>query len=175
MNYRLVPSPLGTAIVFWRENHNKVRVERIFLPRRDVAAVLGRWPQVGEGSNRTVDAFCERIARYLHGEVVSLSADLLALDRHTPFSRQVMLAVHAIPRGQVRTYGQIAATVGRPRAARAVGNVMARNPFPIVIPCHRVIRADGTAGEFGGRPALKLRLLSMEGVRLPVRGFEEET
>lgn len=172
MNYRAVHSPLGKVLVFWSGRGAEVRVERVFLPRPDIADVLRRWPEAVERGNPKVDALCEQVARYLRGEMVSLSTDLLALDRYTPFSRQVMLAVHAIPRGQVRAYGQIAAAVGRPRAARAVGNVMARNPFPLVIPCHRVIRADGTVGGFGGNVALKLKLLELEGVHLAKRGFE---
>ena len=85
------------------------------------------------------------------------------LDRSTPFQRQVLQEVASIPRGQVRTYGQVAAAVGRPRAARAVGEVMRTNPIPVLIPCHRVVRSGGQLGNYSPRPELKRHFLIEEG------------
>ena len=85
------------------------------------------------------------------------------LDGLTGFQRAVLEAVAAIPRGQVRSYGQIAEQVGHPGAARAVGEVMRTNPIPVLIPCHRVVRADGSVGRYTPDPALKRRLLEEEG------------
>jgi methylated-DNA-[protein]-cysteine S-methyltransferase len=82
----------------------------------------------------------------------------------TPFQQRVLQATAAIPRGQVRTYGQIAAAIGAPGAARAVGTALARNPVPIIIPCHRVVRAGGRLGNYGaGGESMKRRLLDREG------------
>jgi O-6-methylguanine DNA methyltransferase len=81
----------------------------------------------------------------------------------TPFQRDVLEAVAAIPKGQTRTYGQIAEAVGRPRAARAVGEVMRTNPIPVLIPCHRVVRSGGDIGRYTPDPAIKRRLLELEG------------
>jgi O-6-methylguanine DNA methyltransferase len=89
-----------------------------------------------------------------------------------PFPRRVLLAVAQVPYGEVRSYANIAATVGKPRAARAVGSALSRNPASLFIPCHRIIRSDGTLGEYGervwGRSAseVKRRLLRLEGVNL---------
>jgi methylated-DNA-[protein]-cysteine S-methyltransferase len=69
-----------------------------------------------------------------------------------------------IPRGRVMSYGGLAGRIGHPRAARAVGTALARNPFPLIIPCHRTIQADGTLGGFGGGLKMKRALLEMEGV-----------
>lgn len=82
----------------------------------------------------------------------------------TPFARAVYLVVSQIPRGETRTYGQVAAAAGRPGAARAVGTIMSRNTDTKRVPCHRVIRADGKVGDyaFGGN-AKKLALLKKEG------------
>jgi methylated-DNA-[protein]-cysteine S-methyltransferase len=84
----------------------------------------------------------------------------------TPFRRRVMEECYAVPRGQVSTYGELAARAGSPRAARAVGNSMRTNPIPIVIPCHRVIGSDGTLTGFGGGLDVKARLLALEGASL---------
>jgi methylated-DNA-[protein]-cysteine S-methyltransferase len=85
----------------------------------------------------------------------------------TPFQRDVLQAVAAIPKGETRTYGQIAEAVGRPRAARAVGEVMRTNPIPVLIPCHRVVRSGGDIGRYTPDPAIKRRLLELEGAIAP--------
>jgi len=85
------------------------------------------------------------------------------LDRFTPFQRAVLQAVASIPRGEVRTYGEIAIAVGRARAARAVGEVMRTNQIPVLIPCHRVVRAGGDIGNYSPDPSIKRRLLAIEG------------
>lgn len=85
---------------------------------------------------------------------------------HSPFALQVRAVVAAIPVGQTRTYQEVAALAGRPRAARAVGSVMAKN-FDPEIPCHRVIRSDGSLGAYNrGGPTQKRALLLQEGVVL---------
>ncbi|HEY7599240.1 MAG TPA: methylated-DNA--[protein]-cysteine S-methyltransferase [Candidatus Limnocylindrales bacterium] len=81
------------------------------------------------------------------------------------FERQVLRKTMEIPRGEVRPYSWVAAEIGRPLAVRAVGNALARNPIPFVIPCHRVVRADGTVGQYGaGGPSAKRALLKSEGL-----------
>jgi O-6-methylguanine DNA methyltransferase len=108
-----------------------------------------------------------QVSAYLNG----LRRDFtLAIDWHgmTGFQRRVREAVIAIPYGQTATYGDIAAEVGEPEAARAVGRVNATNPIPLVIPCHRVIGSDGKLVGYGGMGgiATKARLLKMEGALL---------
>ena len=85
-----------------------------------------------------------------------------------PFERMVLERLRRIPKGQVRTYGDIAREIGYPGAARAVGNACAKNPVPLLVPCHRVVRSDGGVGGYSlrGGTALKLRLLGQEGVDL---------
>lgn len=80
----------------------------------------------------------------------------------TSFSARVLAVVRAIPRGSVLSYGQVAQAVGRPGAARAVGTIM-KNNDDTSVPCHRVIRADGTIGEYNGLRGEKERLLRKEG------------
>jgi methylated-DNA-[protein]-cysteine S-methyltransferase len=83
-----------------------------------------------------------------------------------PFERLVLKRLQHIPKGQVRTYRDIAREIGYPGAARAVGNACAKNPVPLLVPCHRVVRSDGGLGGYSlrGGPALKRRLLAQEGV-----------
>ncbi|MGD9099804.1 MAG: methylated-DNA--[protein]-cysteine S-methyltransferase [Anaerolineae bacterium] len=89
----------------------------------------------------------------------------LDLDRATPFQKSVLRAAHRIPLGVVWTYGQIAQAIGKPRASRAVGQALGRNPIPIVIPCHRVVAGDGSLGGYSGGGGLdsKRLLLRLEG------------
>lgn len=84
-------------------------------------------------------------------------------DGVTPFRRAVLEETMAIPMGETRTYAELAAAAGNPRAARAVGRVMATNPLPFVIPCHRVVGSNGTLHGYGGGLDLKERLLKVEG------------
>ncbi len=125
-----------------------------------------------------------RAQRRLHRRVVSGDAPpwlLLALERFfntwtvddalvdisdlTPFEQAVLRAAARIPPGEVRSYGWVATQIGRPKAARAVGRVMARNPLPLLFPCHRVVDSSGDLHEYFYGRDLKARLLQMEGYR----------
>ena len=110
------------------------------------------------------------IQSFLSGNNVVFGTRLLELDRCRPFQKRVLLAEYAIPRGFVSTYGRIARHLGVPGGARAVGNALAHNPFPIVIPCHRALRSDGSLGGFQGGLDMKRRLLEMEGARFQPGG-----
>ena len=83
----------------------------------------------------------------------------------TEFERAVLMKAREIPRGEVRTYGWIAAQIGHPLAVRAVGTALRKNPVPLLIPCHRVVRSDGHIGEYAlGGSTNKLTILTSEGV-----------
>ena len=93
--------------------------------------------------------------------------DLPLAARGTPFQESVWQALAAIPWGEVRSYRDIACAIGKPKAVRAVGAANGRNPLPIVVPCHRVIGADGSLTGFGGGLPLKVQLLTLEGSYQP--------
>ncbi|HLI74327.1 MAG TPA: methylated-DNA--[protein]-cysteine S-methyltransferase [Acidimicrobiales bacterium] len=95
------------------------------------------------------------------GRAGKLRFDLAA---SSEFERAVLLKALEIPPGEVRPYGWVAREIGRPRAVRAVGSALGRNPVPILIPCHRVVRTDGHVGNYGLGVPLKLALLGAEGV-----------
>jgi methylated-DNA-[protein]-cysteine S-methyltransferase len=107
----------------------------------------------------------ERIAAYFDGENVDFSTDpAVSLDGLTSFDRKVLQTCRRIPSGEITTYGDLAVRVGHPGAARAVGSALARNPIPLIIPCHRVLRTDGSLGGFSAPGGLttKQKLLRHE-------------
>ena len=111
-----------------------------------------------------LEQVAEQLEHFLQGrlKVFNLPVDWSLL---RPFQQSVLKVTFAIPYGDTRTYGQIAAEIGRPTAARAVGRAEATNPMPLVIPCHRVIGADGKLHGYGGGQGLPTKewLLKMEG------------
>jgi O-6-methylguanine DNA methyltransferase len=110
-----------------------------------------------------------QLLEYLEGKRTAFD---LALDlRGTPFQRAVWQALLAIPYGETRSYRDVARAIGHPNALRAVGGANAANPISIVVPCHRVIAADGSLRGYGGGRELKARLLAMERSRSPGPGL----
>lgn len=114
----------------------------------------------------TPDEVLEQLRAYFAGSLRSftLPVDLAST---SDFTRRVLDATSRIPYGETRTYGEIASEIGTPGATQAVGNALGANPIPIVIPCHRVVRADGSMGWFTGGPHIKRALLHLEGVHFP--------
>jgi O-6-methylguanine DNA methyltransferase len=103
----------------------------------------------------------QRLKRYVEGELVSFD-DELDLASATPFRRAVWQATRSIPYGETRSYSWVAQHIRKPRALRAVGQALAHNPIPIVVPCHRVVNKNGNLGGFGGGLEMKKRLLKIE-------------
>ncbi|MGI8632473.1 MAG: methylated-DNA--[protein]-cysteine S-methyltransferase [Solirubrobacterales bacterium] len=121
-------------------------------------------PRILSGSRR-LDAPMRQLEEFLAGRRRRFELDL---DEQLirGFHRDVLRLTRAIAYGEVVTYGRLAADAGRPRAARAAGTALARNPIPLVIPCHRVVPAAGGVGQYGGGSETKRRLLELEGVEL---------
>lgn len=109
---------------------------------------------------------CRRFEAHLAGERTSYDGVVIDLDWATPLQRELAAAARAIPWGEVVSYGELAALAGRPGAPRAAGSFCAGNRFSLIIPCHRVVAADGIGGYGAAGPGLKRRLLALEGVRL---------
>ncbi len=112
------------------------------------------------------------VRRSIEAAVQGNSIDVPELDLSTlgEFERQVLETIRRIPRGEVRTYEWVAHAAGRPKAVRAVGNVMASNPLPLLLPCHRVVPTSGGLGNYGYGPQMKRTLLAAENV--PVEELE---
>jgi methylated-DNA-[protein]-cysteine S-methyltransferase len=139
-------------------------LSRASLPRRTrtaaLAAIGGSEADLAKPTH-LLRAAEQQMRDYLAGNRARFDFPL-DLRWATPFQRRVLLVVAALPRGHTASYGEIAARAGSPGAARAVGQAMARNPLPLIIPCHRVVAADGSLGGFGGGRALKRKLLAHE-------------
>lgn len=137
-------------------------------PAATRARLVRRFPQAVEAD--TPPAAADAIAAMralLAGEARDLSAIVLDMTGVGDFEREVYAIARAIPAGATLTYGEVAARLGDPTAARAVGQALGRNPFPIIVPCHRVLAAGGKSGGFsaGGGAATKLKMLSIERAR----------
>ncbi|MDI6829882.1 MAG: MGMT family protein [Actinomycetota bacterium] len=156
-----------------REMATPVGVLRIYLlgdkPARLTLGEVGRPPvPCLLRPPRLVSEMEDALAVYFAGGAIdrALSLRLLGLFHPTPFQEAVYRRVIAIPRGETLSYREVAESAGHAGAARAVGNALRDNPFPIFIPCHRVIRADGGLGGFGGREDIKAMLLAHEGIEV---------
>jgi methylated-DNA-[protein]-cysteine S-methyltransferase len=113
---------------------------------------------------RSADAFpaaIEQLAAYFAGSLREFSLDLAP--RGTPFQLEVWAALRLIPYGETLSYGALARRLGHPHGARAVGLANGANPLPVIVPCHRVIGADGSLTGFGGGLPIKRALLALEG------------
>jgi len=107
-----------------------------------------------------------QLDRYFHGDFTILAHEVDLVLVESEFQRRALTRLREVPIGSVITYQGLAAAVGEPAAQRAIGNTMASNPVPIFVPCHRVIRSDGTIGNYGGGVKSKVTLLRNEGFAL---------
>ena len=131
---------------------------------RDAEAGLDAQLLEGSRPGDWNEELVHKLTAYAAGEIVDFAGVELDLERLSDFQRRVVGACREIPYGRTRSYGQLAAAAGSPNAARAVGNCMAANHFPLIVPCHRVLLADGRLGAFSapGGTAFKQRLLALE-------------
>jgi len=121
---------------------------------------------------RSLDRWVSQLEAYFRGERLCWAPDEVHLEQWamTPFQRAVYETLLSVPAGMTVSYGALAAAAGYPRAARAVGSAMAANEIPVVVPCHRVIRSDGSLGQYGDDPTWKERLLAHERLHVGTPG-----
>jgi methylated-DNA-[protein]-cysteine S-methyltransferase len=140
-------------------------LRKVILPQESRDAALCEVMNCGcAAEEQSPDLFGDlphRLSRYLEGEPVDFP-DKLDLGETTRFQQDVWQIVRMIPYGETMSYGWVANRLGSPKAARGVGQALARNPLPIVIPCHRVISSNGNLGGFGGGVKIKEFLLRLE-------------
>jgi len=171
--YELIPSPLGDVGIVWVRKNIAPSVVRILLPKKDGAmdeVINSEYPGAVKESKNNIDKIFFQIREYMKGYAVEFSLDSLDMEQCYDFQKRVLLELGRIPRGKVVSYGQLAGKIGAPGAARAVGTALARNPFPITLPCHRVVKSTGHLGNFGGGREMKKALLRVEGINLSDKG-----
>ena len=153
MHYTKIASPLGELLVMGNEDG----LTGLYLPTGRHAALT---PQFADRDDAALADVREQLDEYFAGKRTEFE---LRLNPHgTPFQLKVWLALRAIPFGSTASYGQQAARIGDPGSARAVGLANGRNPISIIVPCHRVIGADGSLTGYGGGMAAKRWLLDHE-------------
>ncbi|EPR43836.1 methylated-DNA/protein-cysteine methyltransferase [Desulfovibrio sp. X2] len=131
----------------------------------ELAAIALTWARKDFAANPTSPdgrALQQALETYVQGKLDTWPNLALPMHRLTPFRRTVLTELARVPKGKTLTYGELAAKAGSPKASRAVGQCMAQNPWPLVIPCHRVLGSDGLHG-FGPGLEMKEYLLKLEG------------
>lgn len=168
MNKKTIKSsPFGPVVIIWNVLEERPMIIHVFLSKPSTSALEkteGMYPMIHEASCDEINSVASDMLRFLEGEAVAFSLNIADLDSCGEFQQRVLRAEHGIPRGEVSTYKLIAAHLGVPGGARAVGNALAGNPFPLIIPCHRAVRSDLTLGGYQGGLDMKQTLLKSEGV-----------
>jgi O-6-methylguanine DNA methyltransferase len=157
-----IDSPIGRLVVAW----NGLGVSAVAIDEPDDRFETRHRATTGRRASAAA-AVPERLAAAIERRLAGDRRARIALDvrGRSEFEQDVWQKALEIPRGEVRPYGWIAAEIGRPRAVRAVGTALGHNPVPLIVPCHRVVRSDGTIGQYSlGGPANKRTILRSEGL-----------
>lgn len=165
--YQIVNVNKESIGIVWQKMGGKSQIERIFLPSGKTklfSAIKKEFPAINEKKQKITNAIATQVAEFYFGKKAKFNLSLLNLKKLSVFSLKVLKQTCKVPPGKVATYSGLAAKIGSPLAARAVGAALSGNPFPLIIPCHRVVRSDGSLGGFGGGIKMKKELLAKEGV-----------
>jgi methylated-DNA-[protein]-cysteine S-methyltransferase len=166
LSYQIIPTAWGEAAVVFR--NPPCLFQKIFLPSPDTATriqLLFPEPDISAPLPSPADTMIRWISDYFLEKPVcdpNPMWEWLDFGSATRLQKAVYHTTFRIPYGQTRSYSQIAEAIGRSGASRFVGSTMANNPFPVLIPCHRVIRSNGSLGQFGGGADLKRNMLEIE-------------
>ncbi|MFF2488069.1 methylated-DNA--[protein]-cysteine S-methyltransferase [Microbacterium sp. NPDC058062] len=176
--YRVHPSPIGDILIVTTDDgivtlHPfdgplHAEIERVALQLRTLPVPDDDTDAAAPGAADVFESAVTQLDEYFDGDREEFD---LPLDWRLVrgFTRAALEAVCDIPHGETASYGEVAIAAGIPRAARAVGTACATTPFSVVVPVHRVVRADGSLGEYGGRPDVKRFLIDLEqGPTIPV-------
>ncbi len=164
-----VETDCGEMDILWAGQEDSIAILMICLPgtlNRNKALLAGNnESQIVRKACRKAERLGEKLRGYMNGGAWEFNETPDYLQFKTEFQKHVLLTERKVPPGRIISYGTLAAWIEKPRAVRAVGRALAKNPYPIVIPCHRTVRADGSLGGFQGGVELKRKLLEREGVR----------
>ena len=168
MKKRIIkPTPFGPVVIVWSRFGAKAKIIRVFISKPGLSAegqAARIFPDLQTSSCPKINAACEKINARLEGKDVTVSLGLLDFKQCSEFQEVVLRAVYRIPKNRVSTYWLIARHLEKKNTSRAVGNALANNPFPIIIPCHRVVCSDRHLGGFQSGLVRKRALLEKEDV-----------
>ena len=146
--YIINPSPIGEITIIWRKKP-KFQIEEIILSRPDKSS-----SQIAEEKynkkSKQLNNVLKELDNYFHEKDARFSLEYLNLEKFTPFQRKVLETEFKTKKGTINTYKDLAKAAGSPKAYRSVGTALSKNPYPIIIPCHRTVKSDRTIGGFGG-------------------------
>lgn len=162
-------SPIDEITIIWMENPFKI--EEIILSNTQKTSneiANDKYPNAKlKKAPKKLKRIIKELNKYFNEKEAHFSLDYLNLDKLTDFQRKVLIAEFNTKKGTVNSYGQLAKLINNPKAYRAVGSALSKNPFPIIIPCHRTVKSDRTIGGFCGiKSGLKSKktLLELEGI-----------
>ena len=173
LHQKIIPTHFDLIVIVWGEIGGQPKIKiNFFSNERASATELADqiYPYAEIESCEQIDGIADKIVQFLNGEDIHFSLEIVDLDSIKLFQKKVLIAEHGIPRGWISTYRRLSNHIGNPKGARAVGNALKNNPFPIIIPCHRVIKSDGSLGGFQGGMKMKRALLEMEGIEFSAEG-----
>jgi methylated-DNA-[protein]-cysteine S-methyltransferase len=169
-SFALFDTPIGTCSLVWQDRTPDPTIVGLRLPEQSAAdtraRIKRRWPGAEEcAPTPEVQAVIDRVLTLLSGQPVDLSDVPLDFGDAPEFHQRIYAVARTIPPGHTMTYGEIAKRLGVPHESREVGQAMGKNPIAIIMPCHRVLGADGKMGGFSatGGVAIKRRILEIEG------------
>lgn len=160
--YTTVETPVGWILLVGRDGH----LIDVQMPKPTKNDALALAPIDSVESSNEFGEITERLRQYFMGECVDFSDVPVSFEGLGEFEQRVLRETMKVPYGKLVTYKLLAVESGSPRAARAVGNTMRKNPLPIIVPCHRVVHSDGSIGGYMGGLDLKRKLLAQEGITI---------
>ncbi|MFW9900387.1 MAG: methylated-DNA--[protein]-cysteine S-methyltransferase [Candidatus Thorarchaeota archaeon] len=173
MEYITFSSIFDAFTIVWKEIKSNLQLQRIFLSdplQNSEEKAKKAFTHINPSSNSLITSLGNKIQSFLSGEDIVFDLKLVDFTLCTKIQEKVLKAEFQIPRGWVSNYKRIANHIGIKNGARVIGNSLARNPFPIIIPCHRAIKSNGELGGYQGGIKMKRKLLEMEGVEFSSRG-----
>ena len=165
--WTIFETAIGACGLVWEKN----KVVRFLLPEKNPQAMAGKLIKITGRNQQSpalsgwIKALMRQISKHLKGHSQDFSEIPLDFERVTEFQRLVYLGAQRIPSGQIRTYKELAVMIGKPKAARAVGQALGKNPFALLVPCHRILASGNKPGGFTAYGGLKTKakLLACEG------------
>jgi len=161
----LFSTDFDSVAIVWKKVCSTVKIVEIMVTNPKLSAeqrVAVKYPDARLSACEKVTQLSEKIKNYCRGKNEEFDLEMFDFSQIPRFRKDVYLTLFKTKRGETLSYGELASRSGYPGAARAVGTAMKNNPFPFVIPCHRVIKSDGSLGGFFGAEEMKKKLIEME-------------